>query len=1294
MWRGGLREDSLARLFVIFGGFLVLLLTAALVAPLFVDWTSYRAQFEAEASKILGRPVTVAGTASARILPFPSVTFEDVRVGEDKAKPVLTMDRFSMDAELAPFLSGEVLIFDMRVTNPHGVVTIGADGAIDWALRPDSPFDPRQVRIENLVVEGGQIEINDEATGARHFLDISDATVSARALTGPWRVNAKLLADGEPLTVQVSTGQVGDDGELALRMQIFPTGRAVAIEADGTAKSDDGKLSYSGTFGLRPAALTDPAAPALRDGDGKAAADGEAFRVSGLFELKSEALTLPEFRLETGAKEDPYVANGKGSVTFGMEPRFDLTVDGTQVTFNDKTDKVTAGSGVTERIAAFRSFVDIVPVPTMPGALTVNLPAIVAGDTTIREVAFSAEPEGEAWRVRGLKATLPGRTRLEADGLLSRAEEFGFTGKLLVASNQPAGLANWLTGEVDPAIRKLSAAGFSADVELDPTVQRLDNLEVAIGSASLKGSAVRRADGARPVLELVLKGGAFELDALNAMAAGVISGTGGNRLGGHDLTLTLDVGPVSAGDVEAQALGLSVRLKQDRADIDRLMITQLAGASLSATGTVTGFPDKTAASLDASVVSVDGAEFISMLAARFGEAPGLATLNERIAATPGLLDDVQLSIVSSTAPDDEKRAWSVSGTLKAASGEASFSGNAKGALGDPAALAGSWQASVKQDEPLNFLSLAGISLVPLGAPGPATLEISANGSLRTGLLIDTVFAADGTSATLAGTVKADAFDGKAGLISNDLDPYLMAVGLAFPGTGLGTPVSFSADVRKTGPGFALSALDASVADIKAKGDVTLTLAERNRLDGTLLLNYLDTTWLLENLMGPGTFSVIADGAAPPFATEPLVPVDGRIALSADSIWLGPLGIGGAAKALLTMQPNGLRLEGLETSLAEGTATGNFEASNNGGDGAVSGDFLVKGARFEQLVGQRAVSGATDVSGSLSATGKSADALAAALTGSGVVSLREGSISGINPDGFSALLADAGASETAPTESDVKALVGSKVLSGAFSFKDVDAAWTAAGGRIKIPSFRAVGDKAVVSADIDADVTDASVMADGTISYAAGNDAVTGAETVVPFHLVHSAAVTSFETDAAPMGQYLTQRALEREQARVEAMQAALIEKQRLRRDVRALQLAYAARDARALKLEEALREAGRRQGEMARARWETEKARLEEEARAKAEADEKARVEAEAAAKALEEAEAKAKSEAEAAAKAKAAKDAEEAAKALKLTAPDVKPDPGFDSGQGQDQRQYERRSAQDLHRRPISLVSATNSFR
>ena len=44
----------------------MLALTAALVGPYFIDWSSYRADFEREASAILGRKVTVAGRGDAR----------------------------------------------------------------------------------------------------------------------------------------------------------------------------------------------------------------------------------------------------------------------------------------------------------------------------------------------------------------------------------------------------------------------------------------------------------------------------------------------------------------------------------------------------------------------------------------------------------------------------------------------------------------------------------------------------------------------------------------------------------------------------------------------------------------------------------------------------------------------------------------------------------------------------------------------------------------------------------------------------------------------------------------------------------------------------------------------------------------------------------------------------------------------------------------------------------------------------------------------------------------------------
>ena len=97
----------LSRIGLIVGGVVVVALFAALLAPFFIDWTSFRQDFEREASRIMGRPVTVHGSVDARLIPFPSVTLNDVRVGApEDGKPLVEVARFSMDAELAPFLSG------------------------------------------------------------------------------------------------------------------------------------------------------------------------------------------------------------------------------------------------------------------------------------------------------------------------------------------------------------------------------------------------------------------------------------------------------------------------------------------------------------------------------------------------------------------------------------------------------------------------------------------------------------------------------------------------------------------------------------------------------------------------------------------------------------------------------------------------------------------------------------------------------------------------------------------------------------------------------------------------------------------------------------------------------------------------------------------------------------------------------------------------------------------------------------------------------------------------------------
>ncbi|RWE75073.1 MAG: AsmA family protein, partial [Mesorhizobium sp.] len=315
----------LARLFVIFGGLFVLVLCAALVVPYFIDWTGYRGDFEREASAILGRKVTVKGDATARLLPFPSVTFSNVEVaGGPEGQPAMTVETFSMDAELAPFLRGEVLIFDMRLVHPRAIINVAGDGTVDWAIRPSTPFDPGQIAIEKLTVTEGQIELRHAAGGRSHLVSEINSTISAKALTGPWRMDGTLRFDGLRADVSASTGKVEADGQMRLRLKADPDAYPLIIEADGNAGIVKGAAVYSGQFKISGA---DKNSAELRGNDGEpvkisTGKPDPGFRLNGKFALDHQKLNIDEFRFETGPLDNPYTADGKASVDLGLKPHF------------------------------------------------------------------------------------------------------------------------------------------------------------------------------------------------------------------------------------------------------------------------------------------------------------------------------------------------------------------------------------------------------------------------------------------------------------------------------------------------------------------------------------------------------------------------------------------------------------------------------------------------------------------------------------------------------------------------------------------------------------------------------------------------------------------------------------------------------------------------------------------------------------------------------------------------------------------------------------------------------------
>lgn len=1146
----------------------MLALTAALVVPPFFHWDKFRHDFEAEAGRILGRPVTVKGDVSARLLPFPSIRFDDVEVaGSRPGEPAMTVESFSMDAELPPLMRGELLIFDMRLVRPRVSISIAEDGTVDWALRPSTPLDPRQVKIEKLTVTEGSVTVHHAAAGRDHELTEVNAEISAASLAGPWRIDGSARLDGMLTRLAVSTGMAGEDGRMRVRVAAEPDRYAFAIETDGGAGFEAGKLAYDGTF-----KVTARDEAKLRGSDGetfglnapaadKAAPKAPAYRVRGSFKLGYLGVEVPEFRFETGPLADPYTADGKASISLGKEPRFAIVADGVQIRIGDDAGGGSgAGMDLAQRLAGLRETVLDLPRPLIPGTIDVNLPAIVAGDTTIRDVKLSTEPVAGGWSIRTFSATLPGRATVEASGLLATGDaDFGFKGRMVLAVNQPSGFAAWLAKDVDGPIRRLARAGFSADVDLSARRQVFERLELALGDAQFKGWAVSEVPAdARPSMQIDLEGGRLDVEGLAAFASLFVSDAGAARWADHDLDLKVKAGPVTVAGVSADSVDAQLRLQGGELEVDRLAIGGLEGAAISATGTIKGIGTAPAGSIDATLLADDLGPLAALLAQRFPANAALAGLDARARAYPGLLSDAKVNAVASLAPAQgggRQLAVSAQGKAGGTDFAATFS-----TAGDPAAPLDApfrLELTAKNDDAGALYALYGLPALPLGFAAPVQTELSVDGTLKAGAATKLSFTAQGLSASFDGKVgaagEAMTAEGAVSLNSDDLAPWLMTAGQALPGMQLGLPAQFTANVDLRDGLLVVSDLSGKLAGMAVNGDVNAQMRDGlPHITGALDLDALDLSLAADTILGAGSFEASSAGwPQAPFEPKARPPFTAELDVTADRLAVGHVAEAGKSRLSARLDREGLHVSDLAADWRGGRLSGLFELSNTGGTGLFSGQLTLAGIQLGALLPGSGLSGTGDFGASLTASGKSVEGMIASLAGSGTARLTNLSAPGVDPAALPALIAKADAIGPQIKAAQTAGFAPGIVRGGRFDAGGTELALTVAAGAVRTPPVRLERADAVLTVEPRIDLTRGTVGASGEIEYLPGpDDRIAGADPAVRFSVEGPPEALKASYDTAPLAQYLTQRALEREQARVEAMQAVLLERQRLRRETR------------------------------------------------------------------------------------------------------------------------------------------------
>ena len=246
------------------------------------------------------------------------------------------------------------------------------------------------------------------------------------------------------------------------------------------------------------------------------------------------------------------------------------------------------------------------------------------------------------------------------------------------------------------------------------------------------------------------------------------------------------------------------------------------------------------------------------------------------------------------------------------------------------------------------------------------------------------------------------------------------------------------------------------------------------------------------------------------------------------------------------------------------------------------------ARAAELLGIEPVEGKANLSATVTASGKSVEGLVASLAGSGTARLHDLVIPAVNPNALEGILTKADQIGRDIDDKRVAEFASDIAAAGRFSARDVDVPFTIATGTVRTPAFFLRTDGAAISMEIQANLTTDEINGSGEIAYDAGPDALVGSEPSLGIAVTGRFGETVARFDTAPLTQFLTQRALEREQARVEAMQAGLLERQRLRREVRYYAaLADDAARLRQEKAEQAEREAERQRAARERENRET-----------------------------------------------------------------------------------------------------------
>ena len=1091
----------------------IIALLAALIGPYYIDWNQFRPQFEAEAGKIIGVPVRVAGELDARLLPAPTLRLRGVTFGGNNDLGRLRADKLDVEFSLGSLMRGEWRATELSVGGMAVDLGLDARGRVDLPSAASGAFNLASLAIERLNLTG-RIALHDAAS--RSTLELNDIAFSGdvRSLAGSVRGDGSFSANGVRYPFRVSSGPSADGSATRLHLNIDPGERAILADLEGVLAFDNRMPKFDGALTL--------AVPATKKGE----AGPTPWKLATRLKADPAGAKFEQIDASFGTEDSALKLGGVGDLRFGASPLLRAVLSARQV----DADKLTGRDDADPQrvLPALRAGLAAIPQTPIPAQIEFNADQIMLGGRPLQNIAAELQTDGRSWTFQRLELRAPGTTQLSLNGASPGADSF--SGRLRIESSDPDTLVAWLQGRSEVNRRSTRPLRLAGEVTIAANHLAIDRLKADIEGGSVEGRVAFVQTGASKGSRIDAELKADRLD-LDAAAAFVRALAGPQGEWPEEAKLSLDIGRAISAGQELRPFAARLAYSPASLSLEQLRFGQASGVTTEANGS---FDRAKATGKLALKSSANSLRDLTALIEPF--APAVRARFDALPSLPGATRlKLDLSLDGNAEHADRSNARIVL-DLDAPQIKAT----ATLAAQTPAAAIGSidlerlrnsdftLDSKVSAPQGGALLALLGLDRMVAAGEGVSQFEARLSGAWRRPVQLNAKLSGGGLDADAQGSVELSEPKASVNLrVRNANLAPLLGTG---PAGKSAQNVSLSSRLTFSGNRVTFDDLDGNAAGSHLRGRLSVTLDQEKNVEGEVGLDSLDLAPAL----------AMAIGAAGRESGEPFSPGlvsgwRGRIAFQALRGTL-PGGIelrqfGGTVRG----DGQSLALDALKGGLGGGEMSASLDARNGANGLALNarielGNVDAAALRYRDLALPK---GRASVQMALSSQGRSVAALMGALAGNGTVTIESAEIAGLNPRAFEIAIRASDGGQVSD-DSRLRQLVEPALSAGSIAVPSAQIAFTIRDGRLRVGAtpLEARNARAIVSGGYDIPADQADIRASLTPIMTG----LSGAPPEIQLFAAGPPDRLSRTVDLTPLSSWLAVRTIDRETRRLDAIE--------------------------------------------------------------------------------------------------------------------------------------------------------------